>query len=98
MNPGIKVTIIGILANITLSVIKFIGGIIGNSTAMVADAVHSLSDLFTDTIVLVTHKISQIPKDEDHPYGHGRAESIGTTAIGIIIIFAGIGLAYEGWE
>ena len=65
MNPGIKVTIIGILANITLSVIKFIGGIIGNSTAMVADAVHSLSDLFTDTIVLVTHKISQIPKDED---------------------------------
>jgi len=98
MNPGIKVTIIGILANITLSVIKFIGGIIGNSTAMVADAVHSLSDLFTDTIVLVTHKISQIPKDEDHPYGHGRAESIGTTAIGIIIIFAGIGLAYEGWN
>ena len=98
MNPGIKVTIIGILANITLSVIKFIGGIIGNSTAMVADAVHSLSDLFTDAIVLVTHKISQIPKDEGHPYGHGRAESIGTTAVGIIIIFAGIGLAYEGWN
>ena len=98
MNPGIKVTIIGIFANITLSVIKFIGGIIGNSTAMVADAVHSLSDLFTDTIVLVTHKISRIPKDEGHPYGHGRAESIGTTAIGIIIIFAGIGLAYEGWN
>ena len=98
MNPGIKVTIIGILANVTLSVIKFIGGIIGNSTAMVADAVHSLSDLFTDTIVLVTHKISRIPKDEGHPYGHGRAESIGTTAIGIIIIFAGIGLAYEGWN
>ena len=98
MNPGIKVTIIGIFAIITLSVIKFIGGIIGNSTAMVADAVHSLSDLLTDTIVLVTHKISQIPKDEDHPYGHGRAESIGTTAVGIIIIFAGIGLAYEGWN
>ena len=98
MNPGTKVTIIGILSNIILSVIKLIGGIVGNSAAMVADAVHSFSDLLTDVIVLVTHKISQIPKDEDHPYGHGRAETIGTTAIGIIIIFTGIGLVYEGWN
>ena len=98
MNPGTKVTLIGILSNITLSVIKLIGGIIGNSAALVADAVHSFSDLLTDAIVLVTHKISQIPKDEDHPYGHGRAETIGTTAIGIIIIFTGIGLVYEGWN
>jgi cation diffusion facilitator family transporter len=98
MNPGTKVTIIGILSNIILSVIKLIGGIVGNSAAMVADAVHSFSDLLTDAIVLVTHKISQIPKDEDHPYGHGRAETIGTTAIGIIIIFTGIGLVYEGWN
>ena len=98
MNPGIKVTFVGIVANLTLSVIKFIGGIFGNSTAMVADAVHSVSDLLTDGIVLVTHKIGQKPKDEDHPYGHGRAETLGTTAVGFFIISAGIGLAYEAWN
>ena len=63
-----------------------------------ADAVHSVSDLLTDGIVLVTHKIGQKPKDEDHPYGHGRAETLGTTAVGFFIISAGIGLAYEAWN
>jgi len=96
--PGVKATLVGVAANLTLSVVKFIGGIVGNSAAMVADAVHSFSDLLTDAIVLVTHKIGQKPKDEDHPYGHGRAETLGTTAVGFFIISAGIGLAYEAWS
>ena len=98
MDPGIKVTLVGTAFNLILAVIKFIGGIIGNSAAMIADAVHSISDLLTDVIVLITHKVGQKPKDKDHPYGHGRAESIGTTAIGFFIILAGVGLAYEAWE
>ncbi len=97
MNPGVKATLVGAAANLSLCVVKFIGGIIGNSTAMVADAIHSVSDLLTDAIVLFTHRIGQKPKDEDHPYGHGRAETLGTTAVGFFIIAAGIGLAYEAW-
>ena len=98
MNSGIKVTLVGIASNLALSIIKFIGGIIGNSSAMVADAVHSLSDLLTDVVVLITIKIGQKPKDDDHPYGHGRAESVGTAVVGFFIILAGIGLSYEAWE
>ena len=63
MNSGIKVTLVGTASNLVLSIIKFFGGIIGNSAAMVADAVHSLSDLLTDVIVLITIKIGQKPKD-----------------------------------
>jgi cation diffusion facilitator family transporter len=98
MNSGIKVTLVGIASNLVLSIIKFIGGVIGNSAAMIADAVHSLSDLLTDLIVLITIKIGQKPKDDNHPYGHGRAESLGTAVVGFFIILAGIGLAYEAWE
>ena len=98
MSPGIKATLIGAAVNLALSIIKCIGGVIGNSAAMVADAIHSIADLLTDIIVLVTHKISQIPKDENHPYGHGRAETLGTTAIGFFIILGGIGLAYDAWD
>ena len=98
MNPGIKVTLIGTASNLILSIIKFAGGIIGHSAAMVADATHSVSDLLTDMIVLIMLKVGQKPKDEDHPYGHGKAETLGTTVVGFIIISVGIGLAYEAWE
>lgn len=98
MSPGIKATLVGAAANLALVIIKFIGGIVGNSAAMVADAVHSVSDLLTDAIVLFTHKIGQKPRDEDHPYGHGRAETLGTTAVGFFIILAGMGLANEAWN
>lgn len=98
MNPVIKATLIGTFVNLALSIIKFVGGVVGNSTAMISDAVHSASDVLTDGIVLLTNKISQIPKDKNHPYGHGRAETIGSAAIGLFILFAGIGLSYEAWN
>jgi len=96
-NPGIRIILIGALANLLLAVLKIAGGIIGRSTAMVADGIHSLSDLLTDGVVLFTHKIGQLPADENHPYGHGRAETIGATLVGAVIIVAGIGLAYQAW-
>jgi cation diffusion facilitator family transporter len=98
ISPGIKATLVGAFANLLLSVVKFIGGVAGHSTALVADALHSLSDLLTDAIVLATHKIGQIPADSNHPYGHGRAETIGATIVGGVIILAGIWIGYDVWQ
>lgn len=97
-NDGVKVTLAGAVANIFLSVVKFIGGVLGKSTAMIADSLHSLSDLLTDVVTLLTHQIGQIPKDEDHPYGHGKAENIGGTIIGVVIMLVGLGMIYEVWK
>jgi cation diffusion facilitator family transporter len=97
-NPGVRIIAIGALANLVLAALKIAGGIFGRSTAMLADGIHSLSDLLTDGVVLFTHKIGQLPADENHPYGHGRAETIGATLVGAVIIIAGFGLAYESWK
>ena len=69
-----KVTLVGSAANVLLTVFKFIAGVVGNSAAMVADAVHSLSDLLTDAIVLCFVRISGKPEDCGHDYGHGKYE------------------------
>ena len=95
MSPGIQAILVGTISNLLLSLFKFAGGILGNSVALVADAIHSLSDLVTDLIVLFTHRIGKIPQDEDHPYGHGRAETIGATVIGVLIIVTGAGVIHE---
>ena len=71
-----KVTLLGSLVNILLLVLKFVAGILGNSAAMIADAVHSLSDFATDIVVLAFVKLSSRPADEQHNYGHGKAEYI----------------------
>lgn len=97
-NDGVKVTLAGAGANIFLSVVKFIGGTLGKSTAMIADSLHSLSDLLTDVVTLLTYQIGQIPKDEDHPYGHGKAENIGGAIIGVVIMLVGLGMIYEVWK
>ncbi|GJL79536.1 MAG: cation transporter [Nitrospinaceae bacterium] len=97
-SPGVKATLVGMAANLMLSGVKYIGGMMGHSTALIADAVHSLSDLLTDVIVLATHKIGKIPADSNHPYGHGRAETIGATIVGVVIILAGIWIGYDVWR
>lgn len=97
-NTGVKVIVVGAAANLVLAVLKIAAGIVGRSTAMVADGIHSLSDLLTDGVVLFAHKIGQIPADENHPYGHGRAETLGATLVGAVIMVAGLGLAYGSWE
>jgi len=86
---------IGILGNILLSSIKFAGGVWGNSSALVADAVHSLSDLLSDAIAWFTYRMGRLPSDENHPYGHGRFETAGSALIGAVIAFAGFGLLFE---
>ncbi len=97
-NTGVKVIVVGAVANLVLAALKIAAGIVGRSTAMVADGIHSLSDLLTDGVVLFAHKIGQLPADENHPYGHGRAETLGATLVGAVIMVAGLGLGYGSWE
>ena len=91
-----KVTWIGSLVNFLLLAFKFAAGILGHSAALVADAVHSLSDFATDIIVIVFVRISGKPEDEDHKYGHGKYETLATAAIGLILFAVGIGILVNG--
>jgi len=90
-----KVTLVGSAANVMLTVFKFVAGIVGHSAAMTADAVHSLSDLLTDAIVLLFVRISGKPEDRDHDYGHGKYETMATTVIGIALAAVAVGI---GWK
>lgn len=91
-----RVTLTGSAVNALLIVLKFVAGIVGRSSAMVADAVHSLSDFVTDAIVLVFVKIAGKPRDKTHEYGHGKYETLATVVIGLILILAGLGLMAGG--
>ena len=81
-----KVTIVGSFVNFLLLIFKFVSGIVGHSAAMIADAVHSLSDFVTDILVLVFVKISSKPADKDHRYGHGKFETLATAIIGAVLL------------
>ena len=90
-----KVTLVGSAANVLLTVFKFIAGVVGHSAAMTADAVHSLSDLLTDAVVLVFVRISGKPEDCGHDYGHGKYETLATTFIGIALVIVAAGIGYK---
>ena len=91
-----KVTIAGGVINIALLLFKFIAGIVGNSTAMIADALHSFSDFITDVIIIVFVRISNKPIDKDHNYGHGKFETFATLLIGLVLLVVGLGIAWAG--
>ncbi len=91
-----RVTLVGSVVNIALSIFKLIGGIVGHSSAMIADAIHSLSDFATDLAVLLFVKLSGKPADRDHAYGHGKFETFGTLTIGIVLAAVGIMMLYDG--
>ena len=91
-----KVTIIGTIVNASLIVLKLLAGIFGRSSAMLADAVHSLSDFITDVMVIIFVRIAGKPSDKDHDYGHGKYETLGTLLIGVFLALAGIGLMISG--
>ena len=91
-----RVTIVGSVVNFLLLVFKFFAGIMGHIAAMLADAVHSLSDFVTDIIVLVFVRISSKPQDEGHDYGHGKYETLATAIIGIFLLFVGFGIFWNG--
>lgn len=91
-----KVTLVGSAGNVALLTFKFIAGFLGHSSAMIADAVHSLSDFVTDLVVLVFVSISAKPQDQSHDYGHGKFETIATFLIGLALIGAATGIIVSG--
>ena len=93
-----RVTVLGSIINVLLVALKFAFGILGRSSAMIADAVHSLSDLITDVVVIVFVKLSNKPQDSDHDYGHGKYETLATAFIGLALFAVGIMILYGGAE
>ena len=93
-----KVTLVGSAANVLLTVFKFIAGVASHSAAMTADAVHSLSDLLTDAVVLLFVRISGKPEDCGHDYGHGKYETLATTLIGLSLAVVALGIGYRAGE
>lgn len=91
-----RVTIAGSIVNFLLLVFKFFAGIAGHSAAMLADAVHSLSDFVTDIIVIAFVRISAKPEDQGHDYGHGKYETLATAIIGVFLLFVGFGIFWNG--
>ena len=91
-----KVTLVGSAGNVALLTFKFIAGVMGHSSAMIADAVHSLSDFITDVIVLAFVHVSAKPQDRDHDYGHGKYETFATFIIGLALIAAATGIIVSG--
>lgn len=93
MNERLKkaqfASILGIVVNIVLTVIKGIGGVLGNSRALIADAVHSASDVISSIAVLVGIRAAQKPPDSEHPYGHGKAENIATLIVSFLLVVIG---------
>lgn len=93
-----KITLWGSFVNFLLLVFKFVAGFVGNSAAMMADAVHSLSDFITDIIVILFVRVSSMPKDENHHYGHGKYETLATAIIGVVLFAVGVGILVNAVE
>ncbi|MCK4965758.1 cation-efflux pump [bacterium] len=92
---GRRVTIVGIAGNIAVAAFKYVCGVAGNSGALIADAVHSVSDIIATVAVLFGIKFSSKPGDKSHPYGHGKIESLISLFIGILLIVTAFYLLYE---
>ena len=87
-----RVTFVGFAVNLVLSLLKLVAGVFGRSGAMIADAVHSFSDLATDIVVIVFARISAKPRDDGHDYGHGKYETLATILISIALGIVGVGI------
>eukprot|EP01038_Epipyxis_sp_PR26KG_P005176 gene5176-7203_t len=97
-NLADRVTLLGVAINIVLSIAKFAGGILFNSAVLVADAGHSLSDLLSDFITLWAVQIARLPADSDHPYGHGKFESVGSLFLSLTLIATGFSVGTWSYE
>ena len=93
-----RITLAGSIVNVVLLVFKFAAGILGHSAAMIADAIHSLSDFLTDIIVIVFVRLSSKPADRDHDYGHGKYETLATSVIGLALVVVAVILGWDGLE
>ncbi len=92
---GLKATWVGLILNIALVIVKVWAGIVGRSQALLADGIHSLSDLFSDFVVMLGLKWGRRGEDEDHHFGHARIETLSSMIVGILLLVTALGLAYN---
>ncbi len=95
---GFKASLVGLLGNILLAILKMSAGYLAGSKAMIADGFHSISDLLSTLVVMVSLRISVKPPDAEHPYGHGRAESIAAKIVAVILVLTGLSLAWDSLQ
>lgn len=93
---AIRVSDISILANVLLSAVKLAAGLLAHSGAMISDAVHSLSDVFSTVIVIIGVKLAEKPEDREHPYGHERLESVAAIVLAVVLLLTGVLIGYGG--
>lgn len=93
-----QTTIIGSVVDFLLLIFKFFAGIVGHSAAMLAEAIHSLSDFVVDIIILIFVHIANKPVDKGHDFGHGKFETLATAIIGVLLLFVGFGILYDGCD
>lgn len=97
MNKNIQVMLKSVIVNIVLVITKTVVGFLGHSTALIADGIHSLSDLATDIVAIISVKLAEKPADREHPYGHGKIEYICCLFISILVLILGIELVYNSF-
>ncbi|WP_006788313.1 cation diffusion facilitator family transporter [Thiorhodospira sibirica] len=90
-----RVTLVGVATNLSLSATQIVGGVLSQSQALMADGLHTLSDLFSDMVVLLAARHANMEADENHPYGHGRIETLGTVIVGLALMGAGLGIGLD---
>lgn len=95
-NRANKVIWIGFFANLSLTLFKLFAGIVGRSSAMVADAIHSISDILTDLVIVGSLKVAAKPVDGNHKYGHGKVETLAAGFVGGVLFLVGLGILYSG--
>ena len=89
---GIRSTIVGVVINVAFAMIKGIAGVVGNSYALIADAVESSLDIFSSVVVIGGIKIATIPPDDNHPYGHGKAEPLAAMVVAFVLMATAVAL------
>ena len=92
---AMKVSKVSIAANFVLTVLKLLAGVIAHSSAMISDAIHSASDVFSTVVVIVGIRISSKASDKDHPYGHERMECVAAIVLATILAATGLGIGYS---
>jgi len=97
-NAADRVTLLGIVINVLLSASKLWGGLAFNSAVLISDAGHSLSDLLSDFITLWAVQVARLPADEDHPYGHGKFESVGSLFLSLTLLVTGLSVGTWSYD
>ncbi len=95
---AIRVSVITIIFNVILAAIKFFAGLVGHSTALISDAVHSLSDVLSTVIVIIGVKLAKSTEDADHPYGHEKIECVAGIVLSVLLFITGLGIGWSGVE